>query len=145
MAVLDQINADFQAARLSKDAVAAPLLGTLIGNLTNLSKSFKAGERPLTEAEVIAQVKTLLDGVDKTLALIQDDPSRSIQRAQYAREREVLSKYVPEPLTEAEIEAFFMARRAALDLGGLMAALKAAHPGQYDGKLASTVARRVLA
>ena len=135
--------------RLDRSAKgAAALLSTLIGAIDTKQKTFNPA-RPLTEAEVIAEVKKLLDGVIETGRLIAGNPERADRAAQIVvndLEQSVLEAYMPQQMTEAEIEAFATERKAeGCTMGLIMAALKAVHPGQYDGKLASTVVKRVLA
>ena len=63
-------------------------------------------------------------------------------------ERALLEEYAPAALDEAGLEAAIreLARDAAgRSLGGIMSGLKARFAGQYDGRQASEIARRVLA
>lgn len=62
-------------------------------------------------------------------------------------ERSLLETYAPPMLSEEQIATLVgnLVSDGAADLGAVMAALRERHPGGYDGKLASAVARRVLA
>jgi len=63
-------------------------------------------------------------------------------------ERSVLEAYVPPMLDEGALETLVRGLIEASDrpsIGSIMASLKSTHGGQYDGKLASDVARRLLA
>jgi uncharacterized protein YqeY len=65
---------------------------------------------------------------------------------QIALEILTLQGYLPTQLNEADLRAYAEARIQSGDgLGQVMAGLKAAFPGQYDGKLASAVVRGLLA
>jgi uncharacterized protein YqeY len=63
-------------------------------------------------------------------------------------ERAMLERYVPAQLDAAGLEQVIREIAAAPDarsIGAVMAALKARLAGQFDGKVASDIARRVLA
>ena len=148
MSLVDRIKADKKTAMLARNGVISTLLGTLLGAIQSKEKTFNP-ERPLTDDEVVAQIKKLIDGATETVRQIDGgiDPTR------YAGEREkaqaeiaTLSAYMPQQLDEAAVEAFLQAKltEGITGMGPLMAALKAAHAGAYDGKMASTVAKRVL-
>ena len=55
-----------------------------------------------------------------------------------------LSQFIPKQLTEDELRAIIVEMDAS-HLGEIMQKLKANYDGIYDGKLASTIARDILA
>lgn len=141
MSLIETIKADALAARKAKDARAGVLI-TLIGEI---NKAEKAGSEPrvLTDADVIALVRKFLKNIADTMAVLPVSATDAIAKA--SMERGALERYLPSQMSEAEIEA--VVRAVVADggkLGDAMARLKADHAGLYDGKLASTVAKRVL-
>jgi uncharacterized protein YqeY len=146
MSLIEQIRADWKAARIAREAPKATLLGTLVGAIQSKEKTFSP-ERPLTDEEIVAQVKKMLDGVQETIGHLQAHAGSAdaIEKAQ--AEVTWLTVYMPQQMDEAAVEAFLRSKQieGIANMGGLMAALKAAHAGAYDGKLASAVAKRVLA
>lgn len=145
MAILDEIRRDWMAARKARVLVTATLLGTLIGAIETKEKTFNPA-RKLTDAEVIAEVKRMLDAVIDTGRHLAVATGRDEESAKNAIERGVLEEYMPQQMSEAEIEAFVVAKKAdGLAMGAIMAALKADHAGAYDGRLASAIVKRVLA
>jgi uncharacterized protein YqeY len=131
-------------ARKAKDTVCATLLGTLIGAIMTKEKTFNPA-RQMTESEVVAEVKKMLDAVIETGQILAKSDGRDQQKSQNATERHILSGYMPQQMSEADIEAFVrMKRSEGANMGQIMSALKAEHPGQYDGKLASSIAKRVI-
>lgn len=141
MSLIETIKADALAARKAKDARAGVLI-TLIGEI---NKAEKAGSEPrvLTDADVIALVRKFLKNIADTMAVLPVSATDAIAKA--SMERGALERYLPSQMSEAEIEA--VVRVVVADggkLGDAMARLKADHAGLYDGKLASTVAKRVL-
>lgn len=142
MELLQRIRADWIAARKARESTKAAVLGTLIGAIETRSKTFSPA-RDLTEAEVVAEVKKMLDGVLETGRLLKaGDPRAATNRTEQA----ALEVYMPAQMTEAEIRAFADERKAqGANLGQIMAALKAERPGMYDGRTASQVVKAALA
>ncbi len=66
---------------------------------------------------------------------------------QNASERGLLSRYLPTMLDADAVSALLSGwiAEGVTSMGGLMARLKELHPGQYDGKRASEIARGLLA
>jgi len=68
--------------------------------------------------------------------------------AQNRNERAILEAYAPAPLDAAVLERVIREIAAAEgggSIGAIMSALRARHPGQFDGRQASELARRILA
>ncbi len=67
--------------------------------------------------------------------------------AQNEAERAVLARYLPTMLAPDEVAALVRAwiAEGLTTMGPLMARLKERHAGQYDGKLASEIVRKLLA
>jgi uncharacterized protein YqeY len=144
-AIETSIRNDWKAARLARDCVKATLLGTLVGAIMTKEKTFNPA-RSMTAAEVISEVKKMLDGVVETGRILAATDGRDDQRATNAIERGVLEVYMPSQMSEAELEEFAQRKKAeGLNMGGIMAALKAERGGEYDGKMASVIVKRVLA
>ena len=145
MSVIENIRSEWMSARRGRERTKATLLGTLVGAVTNREKTFSPA-RALTEAEVIGEVKRMLDGVLETGRLLAERGGNEEQCEQNAVERAVLERFMPAQMSEAQIEAFAMEKKAeGMNMGAVMSALKNAYPGMYDGKVASGVVKRVLA
>ena len=68
--------------------------------------------------------------------------------AQNRSERAILEAYAPPPLDAAALERAIReiaAAEGAGSIGAIMAALRTRHPGRFDGRQASELARRILA
>ena len=145
MATIERLRADWLIARKERKTVEATLLGTLVGAIQTKEKNFKPF-RSLTEAEVIGEIKSMLDGVVQTGTILAASSGRDAELEKNAAERRVLEAYMPQQMTEAEIEV--IVRKHVLEgktMGEIMANLKAEFPGRYDGKLAAGVIKKVLA
>lgn len=142
MTLIEQIKQDQLAARKEHKALATSLLTTLIGEATAIGKN--NGNRDVTDAEVVALVKKFTKGMDDTLGYLKDsNPEGS---ATVLAEKEILSAYLPKQLTEAELVVVVAAsmERVENTTGSLMKYLKDYYPGQYDGKMASTIIKYML-
>lgn len=147
MALLDRIKSDALEARKAK-ANTAGVLVTLIGEANTKEKSFKE-QRALTDDEVLAIVKKFLKNIDETLRVLTPAVAPAGEAAvnleKLLAEKSALEVYLPVQMSEADIEAYIRAiQPEAPVLGQIMARLKAERGGQYDGALASKVAKRVL-
>lgn len=134
MTLMEQIKTQQIAARKAGDPKAS-LLTTLLGEAAMVGKN--AG-RETTDAEVVAVVKKFIKNVDETIAALQ---ARNQLFTEFAVEREVLEQFLPQQLTEATLAEV---AKTQPDMPTFMKHLKEKYAGQYDGKLASTVAKKVF-
>ena len=92
-----------------------------------------------------------LDGVNETIALMTDFSNKDGNADRYVnllKEQCYLTNYMPQQMDEYMLT---LAVRAIIDelgsnanMGQVMAALKAKHAGQYDGKVASNVVKNAI-
>lgn len=143
MNLLNTLRQDHRAARLARDDLHSKLLGTLIGRIESEQKCEKQADRPLDDEQIKVEISRMLNDLKRNDALMIHQPGREQQIIVNRREQAILSAYLPQQLSEAEIAAFAEARKTEKK-GAIMAALKAAHPNQYDGKEAATIIDRVL-
>jgi uncharacterized protein len=149
MALLDQIKADLLAARKRRgdsvdERAIVGVLTSLVGEATAVGKN--AGNRISTDEEVLRTVKKFLANAEETKKLVQNS-DRQDQLLKTDTEIRVLSAYMPQQMTEGELTeaiAIFVQSEPTANVGQIMAYLKRDFAGQYDGKLASTVAKEVL-
>lgn len=156
MALLDELRADQLTARKTNDRLKADLLTTLIGEATQITtEEFKRGVTEVTAERVAATVAKFLKNTKLTLdnlagertRLVQagGDPSKVDERIKAAEsERAILSAYSPQQMTELELRQAiheFRAKNPEANVGAVMAYLKASFGGQYDGKVASALAK----
>lgn len=136
--LLKQIAADQLAARKAGDKIASALLTTLLGEAGKLTaEDHKKGVTEVTDGRVIAVVKTFVSNLEQSLAVVPED-----RKADMLRELEILSAYTPPQLADDELQRIIGNYKAAgLNLGQIMAKLKADYEGRYDGKLASGYAK----
>jgi uncharacterized protein len=142
MTLLAQITADTVEARKARAATSGVLI-TLIGEVETRTKTFTPA-RPLKDDEVVAIVAKFIKNIDETLRVL-DAERDAAAIAKLNAERAVLERYLPSQIDEAQIEAFARERIAAGDaMGQVMNSLKTAYAGQYDGKIASGIVKKLL-
>lgn len=120
-------------------SIEVNLLTTLISEVAAVGKK---EQRETTDAEAIAVIKKFIKNNDDFLAA---NPGPEVS-ARLKRENDLLTTYLPEQLTETELTSIITNLRdtGATNTGLVMKALKEQFEGQYDGKLASMVAKAVL-
>lgn len=142
MTLLDRIRHDALAARKAKSPNAA-VLTTLIGEAETAVKAMKH-PRPLSDAEVVAIVRKFTNNIDATLEALRRAHAPEAQ-ARVLAEKAALAPYLPAQMNTQEMEHFIRdAVAQGDDLGRIMARLKAEKAGQYDGKLAASLAKEAL-
>lgn len=140
MTLLETIRADALSARKAKSPVASVLV-TLIGEIDTKTKTFSPA-RAMRDDEVVATVKKFIKNIDDTLRVIAAGEAAD----KLAQERQALEAYMPAQMSPEALRAFASAKAGeGMNLGQIMAALKAEYAGQYDGKLASGIVREVAA
>lgn len=133
MTLMEQIKIKQIAARKA-GMPEASLYTTLLGEAAMVGKN--AG-RETTDQEVVAVVKKFIKNIDETIdALMQ----RGQNTHAYMTERSLLDQFLPQQLSETQLR--YMATEQS-NMPQFMKFLKDNYAGQYDGKLASTVAKTV--
>ena len=143
--LLETINQDRNEARKRNYPATATLLTTLYSEAQMVGKN--DGNRETTDAEVVAVIKKFVKNIDETLKnLPETDPRYEAAE----KEREVLSFYLPKQMTEEELRTaigeIITSKNLSTpkDMGIVMKELKADFDGQFDGKVASQLARELL-
>jgi len=143
MATEAQLQNDLQAAMKARAMEKVYILRGLITAIKNLKVEKQIGEVPESEIAV----------------LVRKEISKRTEAAEFARkadrkdlieqnesEKTILEAYVPQQLDENALEALIKALAAELgttQIGPLMAKLRERHAGQFDGKLASELIRKL--
>jgi hypothetical protein len=158
--LLEKIKADSITARKAKDTTAANLLTTLYSEAAMVGKNI--GNRESTDVEVMSVIAKFLKNAEETFRLTaltltsamgQYGMLHDLSAARVSTltaEIRILKGYMPQQLTEqniGDIVSRLIHDNAGtggpkLNMGMIMAHLKATYGGQYDGKMASAVVKR---
>lgn len=147
MSLLEKIKADSLTARKERNSKKSALLTTLYSEANIIG--INDGHRDTTDAEVVQVVKKFIKGIDETL----NAPGRSItleaegHKFDIYAEKGWLQAYLPTQMGEDELRKII--KNMAIDnpdisMGTVMSGLKQAYAGQYDGQLASKIAKELL-
>jgi uncharacterized protein YqeY len=129
---------DIKVRQLTARKAAAPeasLYTTLLGEAGAIGKN--AGNRETTDQEVVAVVKKFIKNLDETINALT---SRNQDAGSFLNERSVLEQFLPKQMGEEDLVNI---AQALPNLPAFMKHLKENYAGQYDGKLASTVAKSI--
>ena len=145
MNLIDKIKADQLTARKAGDKRTASILTTLYSEAAQ--KGFDDGKRDSTDVEVIATCKKFISNINETLQVTFSKDLTS--------ELKIIEGYLPSQMTETqlhdaviEIKRGLVANDVTIDMksmGLFMKELERKYAGEYDGKMASTIVRGVIA
>jgi len=141
MSLIDKVKADQLAARKARDAVAASLLTTLIGEVTTIAKN--AGREFPTDEEVTATIRKFLKSNTELQGHLIDVALLATAKI----EALLLTSFLPKQLTEDELRQVIknMIDAGAPNVGAVMTRLKTEYAGEYDGKMASNIIKELQA
>ena len=148
-ATIDALTADLTSAMKARDTALTGVLRQIIGAVRAEGKSGPVA-RTLTEDEVL---KVLAREVKKRResAQIYTDANAPERAANESAEADIIERYLPARLTEAELDALVAAVIADLgvatikDMGKVMKEATARAGASADGKALSARVRQVLA
>jgi uncharacterized protein YqeY len=145
MTLIERIKADQIIARKAKDSVKTTLLSTLLGEITAVGKN--NGNRETTDAEAIAVIKKFKKNVEDTQSLIFGSSIRPMVYTDMDAEIDLYESYLPKQLSETELKSTIRTLKthnSNIQMKDIMSYLKENFAGLYDGKLASTLANKIL-
>lgn len=137
MSLLQKLKNDQLSLRKLKNSKDALILTTLIGEASIIGKN--NGNRESTDSEVITVIKKFIKNIEETLKIVPDH-----EKSLY--EKDILTKYLPEQLTNIELEDIVLKLKTEnnFKMGDIMKYLKENFEGRYDGKNASQLIKKIL-
>ena len=143
MPIIDDIERDFKEAMKARNEQAVSALRMVRSAAKN--KQIDAG-RPLTDEDAALLLKTLLKQYRDALVDFTEAGRTDLAAAQQA-EIELLERYLPAAMTEAEIEVIahrVIAESPVRDFGRIMGTVMKEVGGQADGNAVRSVVERLL-
>jgi len=134
---------DLAAAMKARDMRRVYVLRGVVTAAKNLKVERRGAE--LSEADLVQIVRKEIRKRDEAEGFAQQ-AGRTDAVEDNRAERSLLEAYAPPLLSEEQLASLVheLVAGGAGDLGAVMSALRERHPGGFDGKTASAVARRVL-
>lgn len=151
MTLIQRIRQDRNEARKYNSKDRYDTLTVLLSESEKIGKN--SGNRESTDEEVIQVTKKMINVCKDTLQMIQatpDNPRKKELENRWKSEIEVYENYIPKQLDESSLTLIIgeIIKTKNIDnprdIGIVMAGLKAKFSGQYDGKIASTIAKKML-
>lgn len=138
-----RLRQDLQSAMKARDMCRVYVLRGLLAAVGNL-RIERSGSDP-SEGDLLALVQREAKKREEAEAFART-AGRTDLVEQNIAERTILMGYLPRALDDAELEATLRGWLAEglQGVGPLMTRLKERHPGRYDGKRASEIARRIV-
>ena len=147
-----QFTEALKTALRSKEAVAVATLRLIIASLKDRDIALRSqgkGESSLAENEILAVLQTMIRQRYESIAAYEK-AERSAHAQQEQREIEVIRRFLPKPMSEAQIEQAIDAiieAESLSDLKGMscvMSELRKRHPGAVDFAFAGKCAKEKL-
>ena len=143
MATEAQLQDDLQAAMKARAMEKVYILRGLITAIKNLKVERQIGAVP--EADIAALVRKEINKRSEAVEFARQAGRQDLVD-QNEREKSVLAAYLPQQLSAtalAEVIAALATELGTKQIGPLMAKLRERHAGQFDGKLASELIRKL--
>ncbi|MBO4417568.1 MAG: GatB/YqeY domain-containing protein [Bacteroidales bacterium] len=148
MMLEEKIQQDIKAAMLAKDSVAlASVRGIKAAIL--LAKTSE-GAKELDDAAIVKIIQKLVKQRKESAEIYTQQNRPELAQNELA-EAEVMERYLPKQLSEAEIEEKVkeiiaqVGAQSMADMGKVMGVATKALAGQADGKVISAMVRKILA
>ena len=147
MSILERIDADLKEAMKSKNEQELSTLRLVRSALKN--KQIDLGHAP-TDDEAMVVLKTLQKQYQDALTDFEKAGRGDLAERQKS-EIEVVKRYLPEAMSEAETEKIVKEAIAAIgatggaDIGKVMGAAMKAAEGRAEGNMVRTIAQKLLA
>lgn len=138
-----QLQRDLQDAMRGRDRARIDVLRGVIAAIKNLKVERQIAQLP--EADIVGIVRKELNKRVEIIGYARQ-AGRSETVAQSEAEQAILQAYLPQQLDPAALESVIKAIAAELgttQIGPVMAELRKRHAGQFDGKQASEIIKRL--
>lgn len=138
-----EIQRHLQDAMRARDRVRIDVLRGLLTVIKNLKVEKQVPE--LAEADLVGLVRKELNKRTEIIGFARQ-AGRTETVAQNEAEQQILDAYLPSQMSAADLEATVRAIAGELgtaQIGPLMAELRKRHAGQFDGKLASEIIKKL--
>ncbi len=150
MSLETQIQADIKAAMIAKDKVALAATRAVKAAILLAKTAEGAVKENIEDAEVVKIIGKLVKQRKESAAIYSQQSRQDLADNELA-EAAVMEKYLPKALSEEETEAAVKAiiaetgASSMADMGKVMGVATKRLAGQADGKLISSIVRKLLA
>lgn len=151
IAMRDRIAQAMKQALKDKDQVALATIRLISAALKDRDIAARGQDRHdgISDDEILSMLQTMIKQRQESARMYEDGGRPDLMETERA-EIAIIQQFLPEPLSEAEIEAAIKAAVASTqaasikDMGKVMAHLKAEHAGQMDFSAVSQLVKSRL-
>jgi len=147
---LEQIKADLKEAMRAKEELRLSVLRMMISALRNKEITLRKGEDvSLTDEQVLEVITSEVKKRKDSIKSYQDGGRDDLAENE-KKEIEILSKYLPEQMTEEELEAVVddviksKSENSTVAFGAIMGEVMSRVKGKADGSLVTTIVKKKL-
>lgn len=150
MSLETQVQADIKAAMIAKDKVALAATRAVKAAILLAKTAEGAVKESLEDAEVVQIIGKLVKQRKESASIYSQQNRQDLADNELA-EAAAMEKYLPKALSEEETEAALkeiiseLGASSMADMGKVMGVATKRLAGQADGKLISSIVRRLLA
>ena len=143
--MIQELKKIMMKAKFEKDIIKSNLISTLVAEAVMIGKN--DGNRETTEAETLNVIKKFLKNINENIKILDE---LGKDKTAVLREKEILEALLPKQLSAQELENIVdgivakLPEKSVKMMGAVMAELKKAHDGQFDGKAASEIVKKCL-
>lgn len=145
MLIVERVKSDNLIARKNKDKFTSSILTTLTGELQMIGKN--NGNRKTTNEESIKLITKFKKNVGETIDLLRRSATNSKELENFIKEISIYDKYLPKLLDENELTEIIkdiVSHDSDINMGKVMKFLSNQYKGRYDGKIASTITKKLI-
>ncbi len=148
MSLERQIQEDLKAAMFAKNATALASIRGIKAAIM-LAKTAPDATDELTDADIIKIIQKLVKQRKESAAIYTEQSRPELAEAELA-EAAIMEKYLPVQMSEEEVEEALkkiiaqVGAKSPADMGKVMGVATKALAGQTDGRLISTIVKRLL-
>ncbi len=148
MSLERQIQEDLKAAMFAKNATALASIRGIKAAIM-LAKTAPDATDELTDADIIKIIQKLVKQRKESAAIYAEQSRPELAEAELA-EAAIMEKYLPVQMSEEEVEEALkkiiaqVGAKSPADMGKVMGVATKALAGQADGRLISTIVKRLL-
>jgi len=145
MNVIEKLKQDQLQARKEKNKFLSGILTTLIGEIISVGKN--NGNRETTNDEAVKVIEKFKKNAEQTCTLMADSGADSKEMESYIEEISIYNSYLPKQMNTEELTSLIkdiIDHDSQINMGKIMKFLKSQYAGQYDGKEASQIAKKLL-
>ncbi len=139
--LLEKLKKDSLQARKEKDEIKSSLLSTVLSQVKTMA--IDDGHREPTDQDVVQVVKKFLKSVEENIELAKKGKLSDEAMKKILKEKEILLEYLPKQLSESDLREIIK-NSGTKNVGEAMKFLKEKYPDQYDGKIASQIAKEIF-